>query len=87
MHRFTCMRLMPAVLAALLLVPAAMAQTQDDAVRQENQRRIDDQLRQMQRDTERRIQDDARSRTDNDNQRLDTQQRILEEMKRAVPKK
>lgn len=87
MHRFTCMRLMPAVLAALLLVPAAMAQTQDDAVRQENQRRIDDQLRQMQRDTERRIQDDARSRTDNDNQRLDTQQRILEDMKRAVPKK
>lgn len=87
MHRFTCMRLMPAVLAALLLVPAAMAQTQEDAVRQENQRRIDDQLRQMQRDTERRIQDDARSRTDNDNQRLDTQQRILEEMKRAVPKK
>ena len=81
------MRLMPAVLAALLLVPAAMAQTQDDAVRQENQRRIDDQLRQMQRDTERRIQDDARSRTDNDNQRLDTQQRILEDMKRAVPKK
>ena len=64
-----------------------MAQTQDDAVRQENQRRIDDQLRQMQRDTERRIQDDARSRTDNDNQRLDTQQRILEDMKRAVPKK
>ena len=87
MHRFTCMRLMPAVLAALLLVPAAMAQTQEDAVRQENQRRIDDPLRQMQRDTERRIQDDARSRTDNDNQRLDTQQRILEEMKRAVPKK
>ena len=87
MHRCTCMRLIPAVLAALLLVPAAMAQTQDDAVRQENQRRIDDQLRQMQRDTERRIQDDARSRTDNDNQRLDTQQRILEDMKRAVPKK
>lgn len=87
MHRFTCMRLMPALLAALLLVPAAMAQTQDDAVRQENQRRIDDQLRQMQRDTERRIQDDARQRTDNDNQRLDTQQRLLEEMKRAVPKK
>lgn len=87
MRRFTGMRLIAAVLAILLLVPAAMAQTQDDAVRQENQRRIDDQLRQMQRDTERRIQDDARQRTDNDNQRLDTQQRILEDMKRAVPKK
>jgi len=85
MRRFYAMRALIPLLATIMLVGAALAQTQDDALRQENQRRINDALRQQQQDIQRQIDDDMRRRTDNDARRMDEQGRLLEEMKRSVP--